>query len=83
MPAKLSLGRVIFRRWDRRSGLDESSITFSSLDDLFRLCLQANDPLLLDRVTLEGEDENGVHRVVTLVFQSATLTDPGLEDEKA
>jgi hypothetical protein len=68
MPAKVQNGRVIFRRWDRHSGLDETSTLFSTLDDLFELCLQANDPLLVDRVTIEGLDSAGTPRTVTLVF---------------
>lgn len=75
MTAKVDKGVVIFRRWDRHSGLDETSASFSTLDDLFTLCLQANDPLLVDRVTIQGQDEDGVQRVVTLVFQSVTVSD--------
>jgi hypothetical protein len=75
MPAKVRNGMVIFRRWDRHSGLDETSTPFSTLDNLFELCLQANDPLLVDRVTIEGDDAEGTPRVVTLVFQSVTVSD--------
>ena len=77
MPAKVHNGLVIFRRWDRHSGLDETASTFLTLDDLFALCLQANDPLLVDRVTIEGDDEDGTRRIVTLVFQSVTVSDKG------
>jgi hypothetical protein len=83
MPAKVQNGRVIFRRWDRHSGLDETSTPFSTLDDLFELCLQANDPLLVDRVTIEGMDSTGNPRVVTLVFQSVTVSDDKHPDDKA
>jgi len=82
MGAKVQHGTVIFRRWDRHSGLDETSTLFSTLDDLFELCLQANDPLLVDRVTIEGKDEAGMPRVVTLVFQSVTVSDHGKSDKK-
>jgi hypothetical protein len=82
MGAKVQHGTVIFRRWDRHSGLDETSTLFSTLDDLFELCLQANDPLLVDRVTIEGKDESGTPRVVTLVFQSVTVSDHGKSDKK-
>ncbi len=75
MSAKVKNGIVIFRRWDRQSGLDETSTSFVTLDDLFTLCLQANDPLLVDRVTIEGEDQTGARRIVTLVFQSVTVSD--------
>lgn len=74
MAAKVENGIVIFRRWDRHSGLDETSAPFSTLDDLFALCLQSNDPLLVDRVTIEGQDTDGARRIVTLVFQSVTVS---------
>ncbi len=80
MPAAVKHGRVIFRRWDKLSGLDETATSFSTLDELFALCLQANDPLLVDRVVIEGEDEQGLPRVVTLVFQSLTVADSGKSD---
>ena len=83
MPAKVELGRVVFRRWDRHSGLDETATSFSTLEDLFDLCLQTNDPLLVDRVTIEGVDEHGAARVVTLVFQSVTVSDIGKPDKKS
>jgi hypothetical protein len=75
MPAKVQNGRVIFRRWDKHIGLDETSMPFATLDDLFELCLQANDPMLVDRVTIEGKDANGARRMVTLVFQSVSVAD--------
>jgi hypothetical protein len=75
MAAKVENGTVIFRRWDRHTGLDETSTVFSSLDDLFGLCLQANDPMLVDRVTIKGNDSSGTPRTVTLVFQSVTVSD--------
>lgn len=81
MAAKVENGTVIFRRWDRHVGLDETSMTFSSLDDLFGLCLQANDPMLVDRVTIEGKDSSGTPRVVTLVFQSVTISDRNDSDK--
>ncbi len=74
MAAKVEKGTVIFRRWDRHGGLDETPTIFSSLDDLFELCLQANDPMLVDRVTIEGKDSLGMPRTVTLVFQSVTVS---------
>jgi hypothetical protein len=81
MPAKVQNGKVIFRRWDRHAGLDETSTPFVTLDDLFELCLQANDPLLVDRVTIEGKDATGTPRIVTLVFQSVTVSDDKTPDD--
>lgn len=72
MPAQR--GKVIFRRWDEATGLTETTVEFSSLDDLFALCLQTEDALLVDRVIVEGEDAHGAARIVTLVFQSVTVS---------
>jgi hypothetical protein len=83
MVVKVKNGIVIFRRWDRQSGLDEIAAPFETLDDLFALCLEANDPLLVDRVSIEGVDENGAQRVVTLVFQSVTVSDSSVPDDSA
>lgn len=80
MTGHVQRGQVIFRRWDKDSGLDETATQFTSLDELFSLCLQANDPLLVDRVIIEGTDEEGERRVVTLVFQSVTISDYGQHD---
>jgi hypothetical protein len=80
MVAKVQNGIVIFRRWDRQTGLDETAAPFETLDDLFALCLEANDPLLVDRVSIEGVDEKGAQRIVTLVFQSVTVSDGGIPD---
>ena len=71
-------GKVIFRQWDRLSGLKETEQGFSTLNGLFELCLAADDPLLVDRVTLEGLDADGAVRTVTLSFQSITV--PGRDD---
>lgn len=75
MAAEVQQGTVIFRRWDRQTGLNETSQLFASLDDLFELCLQADDPLLVDRVIIEGQDANGTRRVLTLIFQSVTVSE--------
>ena len=80
MSLKVQQGMVVFRRWDRQSGLDETAETFSSLEEMFALCLQSNDPLLVDRVIIEGRDEEGVKRIVTLVFQSVTASDIDVDD---
>jgi hypothetical protein len=79
MSVTVDSGRVIFRRWDKHTGLNETATPFVTLDDLFELCLQANDPLLVDRVIIEGQDATGAQRAVTLVFQSVTVSDGNAE----
>jgi hypothetical protein len=78
MTATVHSGKVIFRRWDRSRGLTETEQGFSTLNRLFELCLQADDPLLVDRVLLEGTGPDGALRTVTLSFQSVTV--PGRDD---
>ncbi|MBN1965102.1 MAG: hypothetical protein JW910_10665 [Anaerolineae bacterium] len=75
MPAHIHNGTVIFRRWDKQAGLGESAASFSTLEDLFELCLQTDERLLVDRVVIEGHDATGTLRVVTLEFQSVTVSD--------
>lgn len=66
-------GTVIYRHWDQQEGLNEIARSFKTLDDLFGLCLQSDERLLVERVIVEGLDEKGEHRTVTLVFQSVSI----------
>ncbi len=66
-------GTVIFRHWDTHDGLNEIARRFNSLDELFGLCLQKEESLLVDRVIIDGADETDAPRTVTLVFQSVTI----------
>jgi hypothetical protein len=75
--AKTSIeqGQIIFRQWNERDGLNETTEVFNTLEDLFRLCIEANDPLLVDRVHVTGSDADGNLRKLTLVFQSITISE--------
>jgi hypothetical protein len=77
MPVTVDRGKVIFRRWDKHAGLNESEEPFATLAALFELCLQLDDARLVDRVTIDGRDADGTPRTVTLVFQSVTVAGPG------
>ncbi|HLY25100.1 MAG TPA: hypothetical protein VKQ72_02095 [Aggregatilineales bacterium] len=66
-------GTVIYRHWDQQEGLNEIARSFKTLDDLFGLCLQSDERLLVERVIVEGLNEQGDHRTVTLVFQSISI----------
>jgi len=74
MSAHVNRSRVIFRHWDQETGLDEVEERFTTLEDLFALCLRSSATLLVDRVVIEGQDAKGAQRVVTLVFQSVTVS---------
>lgn len=74
MKPKVVEGRIVLRHWDRTSGLTETPQVFSSLDELYAHCLAATDPHLVDRIVIQGEDENGEPRLLTFVFQSITVS---------
>ena len=73
---QVTRGTVIFRHWDQQDGLNEIARTFKSLEELFGLCLQADERLLVERVIIDGQDDSGAPRTVTLTFQSVTVHDP-------
>jgi hypothetical protein len=74
MLPKVTGAQVIYRNWDDAQGLYETSQHFHSLDELFALCLQMEDPKLVDRVIITGQDDEGEPRLVTFTFQSMTVT---------
>ena len=70
----LKTGEVVLREWNRQMGLRETVIPFSTLDELFALCLSATSPELIDRVVLRGADARQHPRTVVFEFQSITVT---------
>lgn len=70
MAASVKRGYVVFRLWDEQQGLSEATWNFHSLDELYELCLQSGPALLVDRIVIEGSDEEAMPRALTLVFQS-------------
>jgi len=74
MPAKVTEGQIVLRRWSRTSGLTEKPRTFATLEELYEYCLSVADPDLVDRVVIHGQDESGQPRVLTFVFQSITVS---------
>ena len=75
MSAVVHEGTVIFRAWDQAEGMYEGDYIFSSLDELFHLCLGIANPMVVDRIILRGTDEQGEMRTVVLTFQSASGPD--------
>ncbi len=75
MPAHTERGMVIFRHWDAQDGLNEITRQFNTLNELFAFCLQKDPTLLVDRIIIEGLDDNNDARTVTLVFQSVTMAE--------
>ena len=70
---KINSGTVIFRHWDEHEGLSEIARSFKSLEELFGLCLQTEQNLLVDRIIIDGQDDADAERTLTLVFQSVTV----------
>jgi predicted HAD superfamily phosphohydrolase len=74
MKAKVSAGTVIFHNWDPVQGLVEQEIVFDSIDELFARCLEIRAGKTVDRVVLDGVDQEGMPRRLTLAFQSASVS---------
>ncbi len=70
MAASVKRGYVVFRLWDEKQGLSEATWNFHSLDELYGLCLQSGSALLVDRIVIEGSDDEEVPKLLTLIFQS-------------
>ena len=67
---------LIRRRWDRDTGLVETLAPFSSLEELYALCLATTNPALIDRIIIRGRNAQGAPQTLTFNFQSITVT-PG------
>lgn len=68
-------GQIVFRQFGSDNNLQETTKSFSSLEQLFELCLTNTDKELVDRVHIDGTDSEGKQRQLTLVFQSITIED--------
>ncbi len=73
--SRIERGQIIFRQWQDTEGLSETTENFTTLEELFHLCIEARDPLLVDRVTIQGYDVEGNSRELTLVFQSIAVSE--------
>jgi len=74
MTAKVTAGTVIFHNWDPVHGLVEQEIVFNAIDELFARCLEIRPGKTVDRVVLDGVDQEGIPRRLTLAFQSASVS---------
>jgi hypothetical protein len=79
MVATVKAGIVIFHRWDAVQGLIEHEVAFDSVDELFNRCLEIRPGETVDRVVLDGVDQTGAPRRLTLAFQSASISEPPAE----
>ena len=74
MPAQVTEGHIVLRRWSRTAGLTEKPQTFATLEELYAYCIDVADPDLVDRIIIHGRDAQGQPRVLTFVFQSITVS---------
>lgn len=81
MAARVKSGTVIYRHWHQQAGLSEVSRTFTTLNELFALCLNRESDLLVDRIVLDGEGGEGEGRSVTLVFQSVRVVEDSAKNQ--
>ncbi len=63
---------VVTRELRGGSRIVEVERAFSSVEDLFSFCVSLENPNLVDRVSISGEDEQGRARLLTFSFQSIT-----------
>ncbi len=76
MAVQVTQAQVVFRRWDTSSGLTETVISIRSLEELFARCLELGEGRLVDRVIIDGVDEEGSRRRLTLAFHAVTVSSP-------
>jgi hypothetical protein len=81
MPYKVTGGQVIYRQWRDDEGIFETSQFFTTLNDLYMLCLRVEDPKMVDRIIVFGEDECGDLRELVFSFQSMSLSKIGKDEE--
>ncbi|PJF45083.1 MAG: hypothetical protein CUN55_00665 [Phototrophicales bacterium] len=72
-------GQIVFRHWKDGEGLSEVTKEFRTLEELFQLCTDPDEHLLVDRVYIKGTTEKGAARRLALVFQSVTILNAGEE----
>ena len=72
MPARSHGGTVVFLHWTPEGGLTQTSASFSSLDEMFELCLSSGSRGHVEEIFIRGSDEDGFARQVTLTFRAAS-----------
>ncbi len=72
MAIHVSKGAVVLRVWNDQGSLTEHSESFTTIDELFDLCLHAGTPPLVDRIVIQAEDDQEDTHTLVLAFQSLT-----------
>jgi len=72
MAAHSKGGTVIYLQWTPEEGLTQTSASFTSLDELFELCLASGSKGHVEEILIHGADQDGYARQVTLTFRAAS-----------
>lgn len=70
MTAYFSNGIIVFRTWVEGGGLTEIERPFSTLDELFHLCVHPDGRDVVDHIRIEGVDERGMPRTLMFDYES-------------
>ena len=72
---------VLFQNWTSSKGLSEVQETFSSIDELFDLCVVKK--MSPERVFLSGKDDTGREHFLTLLYGAMRVApDDSVEQEE-
>lgn len=68
------IGRCIVVTRELRGGsrIVETERAFSSVEELFAFCVSLQNPNIVDRLSISGEDGEGRARVLTFTLQSVS-----------
>lgn len=72
MAARVKGGTVVYLQWTPEGGLAQTSAQFTSLDELFMLCLASGSRGHVEEIFIQGDDQEGFARQVTLTFRAAS-----------
>ena len=76
MPSQAKGGTVVYMQWTPEEGLTQTSVPFTSLDELFDLCLASGTRGHVEEILILGDDPDGYGRQVTLTFRAASRPVP-------
>ena len=73
MPTQAQGGTVVYLQWTPDRGLTQTRTAFTSLDELFALCLDSGSGSKghVEEIFIHGTDAEGHGRQVTLTFRAA------------
>ena len=63
---------LILRRHVPGSGIKETPMAVTSLEQLYDYCVTADDPHVVERLLIRGRDEQGRRRLLAFSFKSVS-----------